>query len=91
MERRLLSLRQAARQLDVSEQLLRRAVTRGTIQAASGPDVPTDPLLGKLWFTEEEVERYDRVREGLSRRGRVPKQQTTNERPGRSDLVFAPH
>ena len=82
-------MRQAARQLNVSEQLLRRAVTRGTLQAATGPDVPEDPQLGKLWFTEEEIARYDSIRGLLARRGRVPGTRPKNERQARTGFVAA--
>jgi hypothetical protein len=83
-QRKLLSLRDAAVKLGVAVQQVRRAINRGTIHPAEGPDVPNDRLLGRYWFTEEEVERYDAARKKLKVRGRVRK--SAPEKGGRREL-----
>lgn len=62
--RKLVSIRRAARELDIFEQSLYRAIDRGTIQKAEGPDVPTG-----TWFEEEELKRWAGQRETLRKLG----------------------
>jgi hypothetical protein len=57
----LVSVREAAKRLEIPEQQLYRAIKRGTIRRAEGPEGPLDPIC----FTEEELKRYDAVRSKL--------------------------
>jgi len=66
-KRELISTREAAERLGISEQVIYRARKRGTIAAAQGPDVPQG-----VWFEETEVERWAAHRKRLGRLGRRP-------------------